>query len=47
MGGVLNQVPGETPLDPDDQSAVTRADREMPESNELPHKRKLSANEIE
>ena len=49
IGGVLNQVPGETPLHPDvDQSAVTRADRETPESNEPPHKkRKLSANEIE
>ena len=45
----LNQVSGEKPLDPDaDQSGVTRADREMPESNEPPHKkRKLSANEIE
>ena len=47
IGGVLNQVPGETTLDPDEQSVVTRADREMPESNEPPHKkRKLSANEI-
>ena len=48
IGGVLNQVPGETPLDPDDQSADTRADREMPESNKPPQKkRKLSVNEIE
>ena len=31
-GGVLNQVPGDTP-DPDDRSAVTRADKEMSESN--------------
>ena len=36
--GVLNQVPGVTPPDPDvDQSAVTRADREMPKSNESPN----------
>ena len=34
IGGVLNQVPGETTLDPDEQSVVTRADREMPESIE-------------
>ena len=31
-GGVLNQVPGDT-LEPDDRGAVTRADKEMSESN--------------
>jgi len=44
IGGVLIQVPGEIPPDPDEQSAVTR---EIPESSEPPHKkRKLSATEI-
>ena len=45
-GEVLIQDSGETP--PDDQRAVIEADREMPEINEPPHKkRKLSAPEIE
>ena len=46
IGGILIQASDE--ISPDDQRAVTEADREMPESHEPPHKkRKLSATEIE